>query len=159
MKLKNSAFDIAINIVCLLQLLGIVLYLLIVWSSLPDRIPGHFGADGAVTRYDGRGVLLVGPIFAGILFGGIVLLERFPQVWNAGVTVTEENKAKVYRTVKSLLAATKLILVTAFIFIAIIQSLGRNLPGWFLPVFIWLLAFMILFFIIRLIYHGLKARM
>jgi len=157
MKLRNSVFDIAVNIVCLLQLAGIVLYLLITWNSLPDQIPGHFGADGVVTRYDGRGALLVGPIFAWVLFGGIVLLERFPQVWNTGVTVTEKNKAKVYRTIKSLLATTKLIMVTAFVFIAIIQSLARNLPGWFLPVFIWLLVAALVFFVIQLIYHGLKT--
>jgi uncharacterized membrane protein len=64
MRLKFSVFDIVVNIICLIQLVGIAIYLIVVWNSLPDQIPGHFNAAGEVTRFDGKGILLIMPIFA-----------------------------------------------------------------------------------------------
>ena len=151
MRLKNNIFDIIINVICLIQLVGIVVYLIITWSSLPDQIPGHFGADGTVTRWDGKGTLLVMPIFAWVSFCGITIIERFPQIWNTGVRVTEENKIRVYRVIKSLLGALKIILVTAFVLLTVIQSLALNLPDLYLPVIGTLLFGAIIVSMIRLV--------
>ena len=149
--MKPNIFDIVINFICMLQLFGIVIYLIVTWNSLPEQIPGHFGADGVVTRYDGKWALLVMPILAWLLFGGLSLIERFPQIWNTGVQVTKENKFRVYRILKNLLCATKLILVTSFIYVTIIQSLSQNLSRWFVPVFLFLLFGSMAYFAIMLI--------
>ena len=154
MRLRNNIFDIIINILCVAQLVGIAIYLIVVWNSLPDQIPGHFNAAGEVNRWDNKGFLIIMPVINWMMFAGLVLVERFPHLWNVGVTVTEVNKFRVYRVTKSLLGAIKLIVVTAFTFITIIQSLAQGLPLWFLPVFISLLIATIVIFTIRL----LKAR-
>jgi len=151
MKLENSLFDIIINIICIIQLVGMTIYLIVVWGSLPEQIPGHFDVSGAVTRYDGKWVLLISPIVAFVLFAGICVLERFPSVWNTGVRVTEENQFRIYRILKSLLAVSKLIVVTAFTFITIFQTLAVSLPVWFTPLFLTLTFVAIAFFIVRLV--------
>ena len=151
MRIRNSIFDIIVNIICVLLLVGLVIYLIVAWGGIPDQIPGHFGADGTVTRYDSKGSLIIIPIIAWVMFLGISLVERFPQVWNTGVRVTEENKFRVYRVLKSLIVMVKLIVIALFTVICIIQTLVTSLPVWLLPVFMSLLFFVIVFSIVRLV--------
>jgi len=151
-KRKDNIFDISINIICLIQLVGIVLYLIVIWNSLPDQIPGHYGLDGSVTRYDGKGIILIEPVFAGIMYVVMLLAERSPlSWWNTGVTVMEENKFRVYRILKDLMAVTKLLIVAGFICITIMQSLSQIRLGLFLFVWFFLLFGSIIYYIIRLI--------
>jgi len=151
MQVRSGVFDIIVNVLCLIQLVGITIYLIVAWGNLPDQIPGHFGADGAVTRYDDKGILLVLPIIAWVMFIGISVVERFPQLWNTGVRVTEENKFRVYRVIKSLISKVKFIVITMFVFITIIQSLAQSLPIWFSPVFLGVLFITIIFSFCRLL--------
>jgi len=150
MKLKPNIFFSFANALCLMQLVGMLIYLALAWNSLPEQIPGHFGADGVVTRYDGRGALLVMPIMNWIMFGVISLIERFPQTWNVGVKVTEENKLLVYGIIRNLIVTVKLVIVTAFTFIGIVQSLAQNLPSMFLPVLLVSLFGSLIYWTIRL---------
>ncbi|MCL2170059.1 MAG: DUF1648 domain-containing protein [Defluviitaleaceae bacterium] len=131
--MKRNKFDNWVDIICLFLLAGITVYLIVAWNSLPEQIPGHFAADGTVTRYDGRGALIAPVIISWVLYGLFVLVERFPQIWNTGVQVTEENKERVHRAIRNLISMIKLVIVAKFTFITIFQSLGTNLPSWFMP--------------------------
>ena len=94
------------------------------------------------------------PITAGVLYIGMTILERFPQVWNTGVRVTQENMFRVYGIIKSMISVVKLLIVATFVVITIITSLATNLPIWLMLVFIALIFGTIIFNIIRLV----KAR-
>ena len=151
MRIRNSIFDIILNIACIVLLLGVVIYLFLMWSSIPDQVPGHFNASGEVTRWDNKGTLIIMPVIAGVLYIGMTILEQFPKVWNTGVRVTQENMFRVYRIVKSMISITKLLIVATFSSIVIIQSLAVSLPTWLLPVFISLIFGTVIINIIRLI--------
>jgi len=133
------------------MLLGIAIYLIVAWNNIPDQIPGHFDASGQVTRWDSKISLIIVPIIAAVLFAGISILERFPQIWNTGVRVTEENKFRVYKILKGLITSIKFLIVAAFAAITVIQSLAQQLPIWFLPVFIAPILLTIVFHIIWLV--------
>ena len=154
MRIKNSVFDIVLNVVSVLLLIGVVVYLVVRWGSIPEQVPGHFGASGEVTRWDSKSSLIVMPIIAGVLYIGMTILEQFPQVWNTGVRVTQENMFRVYTILKHMISVIKLILVALFVTIVIIQSLAVALPVWFLPVFLSLIFGTVIINIARLI----KAR-
>jgi len=150
MLLGGRIASLIINILCVLLLLGVGIYLLAAWGSIPDEIPAHYGASGEVTRLDGKGFLWLMPSLALALFVGFLAIERFPKLWNTGVRVTEENKFRVYGTIKSLLSSTKLIIVAAFVFITVTSSLSLSLPIWFMIVFVQLLLISSIFHIIWL---------
>ena len=154
MKIKSSIIDIVLNVACIIVLLGVVIFLLVRWSSIPDQVPGHFNASGEVTRWDSKGTLIIMPIITVALYVGITILERFPQVWNTGVRITKENMFRVYRILKSLINIVKLLIVVTFASITIIQSLAVALPIWLMPVLISLIFGTIIINIIRLV----KAR-
>ncbi len=151
MKIRRNGYDIAANILCLLLLIGIPIYLFINWSNIPDRIPGHYNAMGEVDRMGSKNELLLLPIVNILMYAGLSVVECFPQIWNTGVRVTEENKVRVYRTIKSLISTLKLIIVAVFSFLSINSSLSLPLSAWYLPMLIILIFGSILFFILRLL--------
>lgn len=151
MKLKKNKYEILVEIICLILLIGVLIYLFLNWNSIPDKIPGHYNATGEIDRIGSKKELLVLPIVSWLMYLGMTVLEKFPQVWNTGVTVTEENKERVYRVLKNMLSTMKLIMVAVFVYLTINSSQEKSLPVLFLPVFLTLMFGSIIFFIIKLV--------
>lgn len=140
-----------VEIVCLILLIGVLIYLYCNWSSIPDKIPGHYNAIGEIDRMGSKNELLVLPIISWLMYLGMTVLEKFPQAWNTGVTVTEENKERVYGVLKNMLSTMKLIMVAIFVYLTINSSQSMSLSVWFLPIALTLMFGSIIFFIIKLI--------
>jgi uncharacterized membrane protein len=151
MKLKKNKYNIFVEIVCLILLIGVLIFLFLNWNSIPDRIPGHYNAMGEIDRIGSKKELLVLPILGWLMYLGMTVIEKFPQLWNTGVTVTEENKERIFRVLKNMISTIKLIVVAVFVYIAINSSQAISLSMWFLPVFLILMFGSILFFILKLV--------
>lgn len=65
--------------------------------------------------------------------------------------MTEENKERVYRILKDLLGTVKLEMAGVFSFLTIYSVNGKNLPGFFLPVFLVVVFGSLIYHIIRLV--------
>ncbi len=150
MKFNKTRYKI-VNIICVSLLLGVVIYLAFSWNRIPEKIPGHYSAAGDIDRWGSREELLILPIISWIMYIGITVIEKCPQIWNTGVTVTDQNKEQVYRILKNLLETVKLLMVAVFSFVTINSSLAIGLPLWFLPLFLVLMFGAITFFIMKLI--------
>ena len=151
MKVKMNKYDIFVEIVCVTLLIGVSIYLYLNWNTIPDKIPGHYNAMGKIDRMGSKGELLILPIIGWLIYLFLTVIEKFPQIWNTGVTVTEENKERVYRITKNLLNTVKLIMVAVFVYLTINSSQAISLTVWFLPVFLILLFGLMIFFIIKLV--------
>ena len=149
--MKRNKYNVFADIVCLVLLMGVIIYLFVAWGSLPDKVPGHYNAAGEIDRMGSRYELLITPIVGWLMYLGISVVERFPQVWNTGVTVTEENKERVYRVIRNMLSTLKIIMILIFVFLTINSSLSTPLPVWFTPTYIILIFGTLILFIIRLI--------
>ena len=151
MNLKMNKHDVFVEVVCLILLMGVFVYLFISWDNIPDKIPGHYNAMGQVDRIANKSELIVLPIIACLMYIGLTAIGRIPQIWNTGVTVTEENKERVYRVLKNMLGTMKLIMVAVFVFLSINSTQATSLPVWFLPVFLTLTFGAIIFYGIKLV--------
>ena len=149
--LKRSWYDLFANTLCLVLLIGILIYLIINWNSIPDKLPGHYNAVGEIDRMGNKGELLVLPIINWLMYLGMTAVERFPSVWNTGVRVTEENRERVYRTIKNMLSTMKLIIVAVFSYLTINSARALPLSPGFLPAFLILIFGSIILYIIRLV--------
>ena len=103
-------------------LLGTLVYLLVIWNSLPVRIPMNYNMTGEITGYGGRATLLIMPIIGLVMDLSIALVERFPKSWNTGVRVTVLNRVRVYRLVRTLMADLRLACAVMFSGFAVYQS-------------------------------------
>lgn len=133
-KIKKTKYDIAVNIISMITLIGTFLYLIINWGNIPDQIPGHYDFTGSVDRWGNKSELWVCPILAFILYIGITVLEAFPGIWNTGVKVTDKNRDQVYQLLKHMIVTLKGVIVIIFAFITINSSMAKPLQVWGLPV-------------------------
>ncbi len=151
MKVKRNWFDIVIDILCLILLIGVSVYLILQWNDLPDKVPGHYNFKGEVDRWGSKGELLMLPIMSWVLYIGITVMEAFPKIWNVGVTITEENKERVYRLLKTMIGVTKLLMVFIFTLLEINGINGESLPWYFIVLFLGVIFGELIFFIVRLV--------
>lgn len=150
MKIKNSPADIIMEILGLIMLIGTPLYLLIRWSSIPDKLPMHYNFAGEIDRWGGKGEILFLVVMVWILYLMISLVEHFPSIWNTGVQVTSENRARVYRTLKYMVKTLKLVMTLIFTFLIFNTVAGTPLPRWFTPAYLILIIGDFAFWLIRL---------
>ena len=151
MKIKNNKIDIAMEIICLVLLVSIVLYLTINWSNIPDKVPMHYDWSGNIDRWGSRGEIVILPIMSWVMYLFLTGVEQFPRIWNTGVTVTVENQARVYRVLKYMIKTLKLIVVVDFVFMDACTLMGTGLPVWFTPVFLIITFGDLLFWIVKLV--------
>lgn len=106
---------------------------------------------GQIDRITGKGSLIAIYIITWIMYIGISTVERFPQIWNTGVAVTEGNKGRVYRVLKDMLKTSKLIVVLVFSYLTINTANAIPLSPWFIPVFLILIFGSLIIFAIKLV--------
>lgn len=131
MKVKTTIADIVLESLTLFMMVGSAVYLFVIWSSVPDKLPMHYNFAGEIDRWGGKGELFILILFNWILYLVATGVEKVPQIWNTGVKVTEENQYRIYRTLKYMIKTLKLIIVFIFTFLILTTVAQRNLPGWF----------------------------
>ena len=134
MKIENTKADRILDIIGWILLIGTLAYLILGWSSFPDQIPMHYNGAGEIDRWGGRGEIIVIEVVMWILYFGIGLVEKYPQIWNTGVEVTPQNREKVYRILKHMLKTLKTLTALIFAYLIVNSLQGTPLPGWFTPV-------------------------
>ncbi|HWQ06760.1 MAG TPA: DUF1648 domain-containing protein [Feifaniaceae bacterium] len=150
MKPKKSAWGQITETLSLVLVIGTVVYLIVMWRSIPDTIPAHYNAAGEVNRWGDKSELIFLPIIGGMLYFLITLVQQYPQAWNTGVAVTEQNRERVYRILGNLIGTTKLMMLLVFSSLTVLSSLGLALPIWYMAVFLVLLFGAISFFLVQL---------
>jgi len=151
MKVKHSIYDAAIHGCCLLMLAGVTVFLAAAWKSIPAVVPMHHNFAGEADGWGPKSELLSLPVLAWAMYLLISALERFPNIWNTGIRITEENKERAYRTLKNLIASVKLIVVGVFVFLTVETALTFDLPAWFLPAALGILSGDIAYWIWKLV--------
>lgn len=151
MKIERSWYDNFIEVCCILSLICTLVYLIAVWDSIPDEIPGHYNAAGEIDRITGKGSLIVLPIITWILYIGLSIIEKFPQIWNTGVRITDQNRDRVYRILKNMSGTLKLLLVIVFSYLTINSAMAKPLPIPFLPVSLVVIFSLLIFFSVKLV--------
>ena len=150
MKTKPSKTDRILETLGWIMLIGTLMYLIIGWSSFPDQIPAHYNAAGEIDRYGSKWEIVFIEAVMWLLYLGIGLLEKYPEIWNTGVKVTPANREKVYCTLRYFIKTLKLSTTLIFAFLVITSLQGSPLPGWFTPASLFLVFGGMAFWLIRL---------
>jgi len=114
------------------------------YSELPAEIPRHYGLDGQADAWDDKGMIWSLPTIGSILFFGLMVLRRFPHLFNYPVEITEANAYRHYKSAARLMTVLNTVIILSFAYItfATIQSGMGSMPGlgsWFLPIFLLLI--------------------
>ena len=109
------------------------------YIQLPEKIPIHYNAAGVIDRYGNKLEIFILLIVTWVMYIGLSLVTRVPQFWNTGVSVTAENKDRVYRILKNMLKIIKMEIIVIFCYLIYNTTTLYDLPKWFVPAFLVLL--------------------
>ncbi|HJD45883.1 MAG TPA: DUF1648 domain-containing protein [Candidatus Mediterraneibacter norfolkensis] len=150
MKIENTRADRILDLLGWILLIGTLAYLILGWPSFPDQIPMHYNGAGEIDRWGGKGESIFIEVMMWILYLGIGVVEKYPQIWNTGVEVTAKNKEKVYRTLKYMLKTLKFLTALIFAYLIVNSLQSAPLPECFTPAVMILVFGDMAFWLIRL---------
>lgn len=156
MKSRHSKFQIALEVVGLLLMIGLIVFVCIQFFKLPSKIPGHFNAMGEVDRWGNKNELIALTIMGTLLYIFLSVVTFLPQAWGLPVKITDLNRDAVYSCTRSLLIFTKLEIQVIFLYLAYSMVSAQSLSPIFLPTILLVLFGTITYFIIRIIQLGKK---
>lgn len=124
-----------------LTFLGSIVFLLLLWNDIPDKVPGHYNAMGDVDRWGGKWEIFLLPAIGATILIGLGVLEKFPQVYNYPQRLNERNAHCFYLNSRKLLNRLKNICQIIFAFIlyesvSVALGWGHGFGVWFLPIII-----------------------
>lgn len=139
MRIPNlTRYQLAIEILCFLLTLACIIVTVMVYPSMPEKIPSHYGASGNITDYRGRGTAFVLPAVNFFLYALLTLMICIPSLIenpNTPWPINPAMKPFVARETVSLLGECKLITILIFGYMQIFTLRCTELSVW--PV--WLL--------------------
>lgn len=124
---KKTTFSKIANLISLLSVVGIVLYVIITWKSIPDMIPGHYNIAGEIDKYSSKNSIWILIVVQILLFTMMSVLERFPNIWNIGVQITEENRERVYTNLRNMQTYLKMMIMIYFSYMTFQSIAGERL--------------------------------
>lgn len=139
MEIKHNKLDTIAEVFCMILLIVTTSYTIYMYIQLPEKIPIHYNAAGVIDRYGNKLEIFILLIVTWVMYIGLSLVTRVPQFWNTGVSVTAENKDRVYRILKNMLKIIKMEIIVIFCYLIYNTTTLYNLPKWFVPVFLVLL--------------------
>ena len=139
MEIKHNKLDTIAEVFCMILLIVTTLYTIYMYIQLPEKIPIHYNAAGVIDRYGNKLEIFILLIVTWVMYIGLSLVTRVPQFWNTRVSVTAENKDRVYRILKNMLKIIKMEIIVIFCYLIYNTTTLYNLPKWFVPVFLVLL--------------------
>lgn len=130
--MRKEIIYLIMNIIGVLALLGSTLFVIIMWSQIPDQIPTHYNFAGEADGYGGKGSLIFMMVLAWFMFILITILMRFPNTWNMPVKVTAENKARLYSITRAMLEVIKMLVSLLFAVMLINAAIATPMPRFIL---------------------------
>lgn len=130
--MRKEIIYLIMNIIGVLALLGSTLFVIIMWSQIPDQIPTHYNFAGEADGYGGKGSLIFMMVLAWFVFILITVLMRFPNTWNMPVKVTADNKARLYSITRAMLEVVKMLTSLLFAVMLINAAIATPMPRFIL---------------------------
>ena len=149
--MKSNLFDKIMEIAAIFILLAATIFVLVNWSTLPDQIPSHYDFKGEPDDYSGRGTLIFLMVTGWLVVLPIIILARFPNLWNTGVERTPANAAVINRITRDMLSVIILSMAILFGYMMITPVLGIAMGRWFMPLFLVLIFGNIIINVVRLL--------
>ena len=152
--LQLSPIDKIIEIFGWISVIGIWCFTWIHFYELPKIIPIHYNALGSIDKLGDKTNIFALPVISTLLFVGLTILNKFPQVFNYHCEITKENALYQYMNATRMLRVLKLVIVLIFgaIVILTIESVNGNIKGLgtlFMPLSIVLVSTPIIYFLMN----------
>lgn len=132
--LPDTKYHKIVKWLCISIQAGVFLYLVSIWNQLPDKVPMHYNGAGEADSYGARWTIWITPVSMILMYQFLCFVERHPHWWNTSVTITKNNRDKIYLLMKHMIVSLKLVIIFIFGYISVAGVCEEKLGSWFLPV-------------------------
>lgn len=137
LKIEWTLSDKLLEFLGWLGLFAFWYYLIVNYAKFPDIIPTHFDALGKADDYGSKSTIFILPIISSVLYTGLTILNKFPNIFNFPVKITEANILRQYTLAIKLIRVLKFVLVFVFSYLGYLSVSAVNgkdsLPSFTLP--------------------------
>ena len=123
-EIPRLTLEIILQALSGLVILYVSFLIVIRYGDLPDTIPTHYNAFGEVVGWGNKSTILLLYGVNLVMYIGLTILERYPQLYNYPVQITENNIRIQYLLARILITSLKLGMTC--IFTLIIASAFRD---------------------------------
>ena len=153
---RLTGADWLIEFIGALGIIALIGLPILMFNSLPDEIPIHFGIDGKPTSYSNKYSVFILPIIGLMLYVGLQILNRYPYIFNYPQKVTETNAERQYTLATRLIRLINAIIALSFGYIkfsTIQTGIGSKagLSPLFMFVFLFVIFGILIVFVVKLV--------
>jgi len=141
LKIAKTKGEWAWDIIGYLFYIGSIIFLITIWSKLPEEVPAHYNAAGEVNRWGSKWELLILPGIGLFMIILMELFEKHPEMHNYPKRFNESNAEQFYLHSRKMINQLKSICLIIFALI-LIESVsialgwGNGFGKWMLPLLI-----------------------
>ncbi|WP_404448851.1 DUF1648 domain-containing protein [Bacillus sp. RC252] len=141
MKIQKTKSEWIWDIIGYSFFLGSIIFLITIWGGLPEEVPGHYNANGAVDRWGSKWELFTLPGIGTFILLLMQTLEKFPEVNNYPQRFNESNAKQFYLNSRKMINQLKNVCLVIFALIqfetiSIVLGWSGGLGKLFLPIII-----------------------
>lgn len=117
LKLTLTFFDVIIETLGGILIILLVAYPIYHYANLPEEIPIHFNASGNPDGFSSKRDIWIMPFLGLAVYVGLVILNRYPHVFNYPTEITAENAERQYKLATTLLRMVNFSIALIFFYI------------------------------------------
>lgn len=135
---KNSKINKCLDIIGMVWVIILVVMTFIYWEKAPEVVPTHYNFKGEIDAYGSKNTLFILLPIAVIIYIGIAILAKFPNIYNYPVEINSRNKEKQYLMASTFIRVINVETLSIFFYIQISTGVamnsGKGLSIAFLPI-------------------------
>jgi uncharacterized membrane protein len=158
MKLNYTKYQIALEIIGLLLLVGIIIFVYTRWDQIPQQIPISYNAMGEIDTWGSKNIIIFLPEISILLYAFLTVSSFFPQSLNISLVstiissekISDENKEAVNINKRNLSLFTKVEILTFIFFLLYYLTTSQSLPIIIPSFFVTIILVTSIFFLVRI---------
>ncbi|MBS4956042.1 MAG: DUF1648 domain-containing protein [Clostridium sp.] len=150
---KYAKINKYLDIIGVVLVVALIVITCIYWIKAPDIVPIHFNFKGEIDSYGSKNTLFILLPIAIIIYIGLAILSKYPEVCNYCIEITPRNKEKQYSMASTFIRIMNVEILTLVLFIqisiAISMNNGKSISIVFLPIALFILFGSVGFYIYK----------
>ena len=117
-KIEKQPIDRFFEIVALIGLIILIIYPIMHYQDLPEKIPTHFNGSGEPDDYQKKAIIWILTIVGLFTYGLFTYIKKIPHKFNYTIKITEENAKTQYTIALRMINALNAIIMSTFAYIS-----------------------------------------
>lgn len=156
MKERMTVVQNLIHALSILLLIGMFIYVVIMWNHIPDRLPIHYNDLGEVDIWGRKILVWLLPIFGFIMYlyigSGVITADTI----KVPIIMDDKNRDSIIKSMNTLAEVYKVEIMLILFYMVINIGNIHSIPSLFLPSYVLVISLLYGYFRLKLYNLGVK---